>query len=351
MRRSAAGARHARNAPRGREGHGDRGREVDRQPQRDARRGRGRGAPPRSAPAAPPAAPRGGAAAAPAAAPRAAAPRRMPPARAPLPAAARAALEPRKADGRSRLLGRARSGPPRATRSSPSSSTSPSDKPAFAAATPLKFGGVVTDESGKEVDSFWEDANFTEVAEGTRKDRVFDRSVALPPGSYKGTFGLFAAEGQPPVASASANFKLDAEVDRLRRLAADPLQRPGAADQAARPRRSVRLRHREADQGRAQGRPRSRRPTASGTSTRRESRRGRPGRRAAARPAAGAPAAPAADAPKPRIMTRINVQRDGQDAFAPFTGPADSSRPSPGALEHRAARFRWRPSSRGTTRS
>ncbi|MFY9551511.1 MAG: hypothetical protein WAU32_10200, partial [Thermoanaerobaculia bacterium] len=35
------------------------------------------------------------------------------------------------------------------------------------------------------------------------------------------------------------------------------------------------------------------------------------------------PAAPAADAPKPRIMTRINVQRDGQDAFAPFTGPAD----------------------------
>jgi hypothetical protein len=45
----------------------------------------------------------------------------------------------------------------------------------------------------------------------------------------------------------------------------------------------------------------------------------------AATPAAGAaaPAAPAADAPKPRIMTRINVQRDGQDAFAPFTGPAD----------------------------
>jgi hypothetical protein len=41
----------------------------------------------------------------------------------------------------------------------------------------------------------------------------------------------------------------------------------------------------------------------------------------AATPAAGT--ALAADAPKPRIMTRINVQRDGQDAFAPFTGPAD----------------------------
>ncbi|HMF07618.1 MAG TPA: hypothetical protein VKJ00_00705, partial [Thermoanaerobaculia bacterium] len=52
-----------------------------------------------------------------------------------------------------------------------------------------------------------------------------------------------------------------------------------------------------------------------------------------ATPAAGgaAPApAPAADTPKPRIMTKINVQRDGQDAFAPFTGPAEVVQTSPG---------------------
>ncbi len=85
----------------------------------------------------------------------------------------------------------------------------PSNKPAFSDNAPLKFGGMVTDESGKEVDSFWEDANFREVTEGTRKDRVYDRSVTLQPGSYKGTFGLFPAEGQPPVASGSVNFKLE----------------------------------------------------------------------------------------------------------------------------------------------
>ena len=90
---------------------------------------------------------------------------------------------------------------------------------------------------------------------GRRKDRVFDRSVTLQPGSYKGTFGLFAAEGQPPVSSGVGQLQARAEVDRLRRLAADPLQRPGAADQAPRSHGSVRLRRREADQGRAQGRP------------------------------------------------------------------------------------------------
>jgi hypothetical protein len=54
-----------------------------------------------------------------------------------------------------------------------------------------------------------------------------------------------------------------------------------------------------------------------------------PSAAAAPAPGATAPGAPAAEpaaaapAPKPRIMTRINVQRDGQDAFAPFTGPAE----------------------------
>ncbi|HEY4229615.1 MAG TPA: hypothetical protein VGO79_05560, partial [Thermoanaerobaculia bacterium] len=37
-----------------------------------------------------------------------------------------------------------------------------------------------------------------------------------------------------------------------------------------------------------------------------------------------------AAAAKPRIMTRINVQLEGKDAFAPFTGPADLQEVAPG---------------------
>ena len=131
----------------------------------------------------------------------------------------------------------------------------PTNKPAFSADTPLKFGGLVTDESGKEVDSFWEDATFAEVTEGTRKDRVFDRSVTLQPGSYKGTFGLFPAEGPAAVASSSISFKLE---PKSTEFAVSPLilanglvpltKRPG-------PDGSVRLRNGQADQGRPQGRP------------------------------------------------------------------------------------------------
>ena len=84
----------------------------------------------------------------------------------------------------------------------------PSDKTATAPGSPLKLAGLIQDASGKEVQSFWEDANFSEVSQGTRKDRAIDRSVALPPGSYKGTFGLFKAEGEPPVAASTVPFEL-----------------------------------------------------------------------------------------------------------------------------------------------
>jgi len=206
-----------------------------------------------------------------------------------------------------------------------------SNKPAFASPTPLKFGAIVTDESGKEVDSFWEDANFTEVAEAGRKDRVFDRSVTLQPGSYKGTFGLFAAEGQAPVASGSFNFKLE---PKSTDFGVSPLilsnglvpltKRPGPADPFV---FGVEKPIKVEPKGDhtfsktdslwyfyAVENPSAAAPAAD-----------------AAPPAAGAPAPPAADAPKPRVMTRINVQRDGQDAFAPFTGPAELVQTSPGA--------------------
>ena len=210
-----------------------------------------------------------------------------------------------------------------------------SNKPAFASPTPLKFGAIVTDESGKEVDSFWEDATFTEVAEAGRKDRVFDRSVTLQPGSYKGTFGLFAAEGQAPLSSGSANFKLD---PKSTDFGVSPLilsnglvpltKRPGPTDPFVF----------------GIEKPIKVEPKGDHTFSKTDSlwyfyAVENPGAAAPAADAAaaapatppGAPAAPAADAPKPRVMTRINVQRDGQDAFAPFTGPAELVQTSPGA--------------------
>jgi hypothetical protein len=49
----------------------------------------------------------------------------------------------------------------------------------------MKLGGLVEDASGKEVQSFWEDATFSEISEGARKDRVIDKSVALPPAATR----------------------------------------------------------------------------------------------------------------------------------------------------------------------
>ena len=76
--------------------------------------------------------------------------------------------------------------------------------PSEKASQPLKFGGVVWDEANQPVGTYWEDAAFTDVKSGTRTDKVFDRSIALPAGSYRGSFGLFDAAGAP-VASKSAS--------------------------------------------------------------------------------------------------------------------------------------------------
>ena len=212
------------------------------------------------------------------------------------------------------------------------------NKAAFSANTPLKFGGVVTDESGKEVDSYWEDATFTEVTEGSRKDKVFDRSVTLQPGSYKGVFGLFTAEGQPPLASSSFNFKLDPKTSDFE---VSPLilssglvpltKRPGPTDPFVfgieKPvkvdPKGDHLFSKTDSLWYFYTVDNPTLPAASADA-------------AAAAPAptpaagAAAPAPAAAAAPKPRVMTRINVQRDGQDAFAPFTGPAELVQTAPG---------------------
>ena len=192
----------------------------------------------------------------------------------------------------------------------------PADKPALAAPT-LHFGGVVTDDSGKEVGTYWEDATFAEVAEGTRKDRVVDKSIALPPGKYKGSFGLFASEGQPPVAASTVSFQLpekstDFEVSPL--LLSNgiiPLtKRPGPTDPfvfgSDKPMKVEPKGDRHFSKSDslwyfyAVANPKM--PEATGD----------------------------AAAAKPRIMTRINVQLEGKDAFAPFTGPADLQEVAPG---------------------
>ena len=221
----------------------------------------------------------------------------------------------------------------------------PSDKQTLSPGTPMKLGGLVEDSSGKEVQSFWEDANFSEVAEGTRKDRVVDKSVALPPGSYKGTFGVFAAEGQPPVASSTVPFELpppstDFNVSPLILSSGlVPLtRRPGPTDPfvfgtekpiKVEPKGDHNFSKQDSlwyfyavsNPGQPAGTPAGGTPAPAPAAT--------PGAAAAPAPGATAPGAPAAEpaaaapAPKPRIMTRINVQRDGQDAFAPFTGPAE----------------------------
>jgi GWxTD domain-containing protein len=192
----------------------------------------------------------------------------------------------------------------------------PADKPSLAAPT-LHFGGVVTDDSGKEVGTYWEEAMFAEVAEGTRKDRVVDKSIALPPGKYKGSFGLFTAEGQPPVAASTVSFQLpekstDFEVSPL--LLSNgiiPLtKRPGPTDPfvfgSDKPMKVEPKGDRHFSKGDslwyfyAVANPKL--PEATGD----------------------------AAAAKPRIMTRINVQLEGKDAFAPFTGPADLQEVAPG---------------------
>ncbi len=198
----------------------------------------------------------------------------------------------------------------------------PSDKPAFSSGAPLKFGGVVTDESGKEAGAYWEDAVFIEIAEGSRKDRIVDRSVALPPGSYKGVFGLFAAEGQPPVASSTVNFKL---TPKSTEFAVSPLilsnglvpltKRPGPTDPFVF----------------GVEKPFKVEPKGDHVFAKSDSLWYFYGVENPTLPAAAADAAaPAAEASKPRIQTRINVKRDGKDAFAPFTGPADLVQTSPG---------------------
>jgi GWxTD domain-containing protein len=203
------------------------------------------------------------------------------------------------------------------------------------AGEPLKFGGVVWNESNQAVSSYWEDAALLDVKSGTRTDKVFDRSIALPAGGYRGSFGLFTASGTP-VATGSGNFKLD---PRANEFSVSPLilantltpltKRPGPTDAFVF----------------GMDKPIKVEPKGDRKFAKEDSlwyfyavsnpvmpagAAAAPAPAPATTPGAGAPAAPAATEAKPRVMTRISVLRDGKDAFQPLTSPAELQPLGPG---------------------
>ncbi len=204
----------------------------------------------------------------------------------------------------------------------------PADK---APASTAKFAGLVTSESGQDVATFWDDATLTDVKSGNRTEKIYERSVVLPPGSYRGTFALVGPEGSTTLASGTSTFQLhaktgDFEVSPL--ILASTLtpltKRPAPTDPFVfGMEKPIRV---DPKGNRLFARDESlwyfytvtNPKTAAGAAAAPAPAAGAP-----TAAAAGAPAAPAADAAKPRIMARIGVLREGQPAFAPFSGPAE----------------------------
>jgi GWxTD domain-containing protein len=210
----------------------------------------------------------------------------------------------------------------------------PGDK---APAGPARFGGIVTSESGQEAATYWEDVTLSEMKTGTRSDKVFEHSVVLPPGNYRGAFGLFSGDGATTLASGSATFRIDpkpADFDVSPLILANTLtpltKRPAPTDpfvfgmdKPVRVEPKADRRFSKTDSlwyfytvwnPKVPDAPVSSAAPAP----------------ASAPPAGTPPAPPAAEAPKPRIQARIGVLKDGQPAFAPLTGPAEMQMLAPG---------------------
>ncbi|MEP6800295.1 MAG: GWxTD domain-containing protein [Acidobacteriota bacterium] len=195
-----------------------------------------------------------------------------------------------------------------------------------APASTAKFGGLITNEAGQDVATFWEDATLTDVKTGSRTEKIYERSIVLPPGSYRGTFALLTADGSTPLASGTSSFQLHAktaefEVSPL--ILASTLtpltKRPAPTDPFVfGMEKPIRV---DPKGNRLFARDESLWYFYTVTNPKTAGAAAAPP--AAAPPAAGAPAPVAADAAKPRIMARIGVLREGQPAFAPFSGPAE----------------------------
>jgi hypothetical protein len=203
----------------------------------------------------------------------------------------------------------------------------PGDK---APAGPVKFGGLVASDAGGEATSFWEDAPLTDMKTGVKTDKVFERSIVLPAGSYHGAFGIFPPDGGTALETASASFKLEpksSDFDVSPLILTNELKpqtkRPGPADPfifgvdkpiKVEP-KANRSFSKEDSLWYFYAVSNPKQPESAGAPAAAPA--------PASTPAAGAAAPAAADTAKPRIMQRIGVLRDGKPAFAPFTGPAE----------------------------
>jgi len=203
------------------------------------------------------------------------------------------------------------------------------------AAQGLKFGGLVWNESNQPVGSYWEDATLVDVKSGSRTDKAFDRSISLAAGSYRGAFGLFPASGGAPVATASATFKLESHPNEfgvspliLANTLTPLTKRPSPTDPFVFGMEKPIKVEPKADRKFAKedslwyfyaiSNPILPAATAAAPTP------------APATTPGATPAAPATAEPKPRVMTRISVLRDGKDAFQPLTSPAELQPLAPG---------------------
>jgi GWxTD domain-containing protein len=198
----------------------------------------------------------------------------------------------------------------------------------------LKFGGVVWSDANQQVGSYWEDAALVDVKSGSRTDKAFDRSISLPPGTYRGSFGLFPAAGGDPVATSAATFNIPTRRDDfgvspliLANTLTPLTKRPAAMDPFVfGMEKPIKVE------------PKADRKFAKEDSLWYFYAVSNPSAAAGAAAAAPAPSTtpgatavtPAATEPKPRIMTRISVQRDGKDAFQPLTSAAELQPLGPG---------------------
>jgi GWxTD domain-containing protein len=203
-----------------------------------------------------------------------------------------------------------------------------------------RFAGVVTSDSGQEVASYWDEVPMMDAKTGSRTEKIYERSIVLPPGSYKGTFALVSADGSTSLASGAATFRLpakgtDFEVSPLilastlspltkRPAPTDPfvfgMEKPIRVDPKA-----SRLFSKEESLWYfyTVTNPVLPAPAAAASAPAPSATPGAPGAPAAA-PAAAAPEV------KPRLMTRLSVLRDGKPAFAPATLAAEVQMLSPG---------------------
>ncbi len=207
-----------------------------------------------------------------------------------------------------------------------------------AAPAAMKLGGIVTKEDGQEATSFWEDAALVDMKGSEGTDKACDRSIVLPAGKYRGAFGLFSPEGGAPLASAATTFTIPEKTSEFKVstliLAATltPLtKRPNPTDAfvfgmekpiRVEPRGNRAFTREDglwyfytiANPALPAEAPAPSAPPPVAT--------------AVPAPAATPPAATAAaptpvPAPKPRVMTRIGVLKDGKPAFQPATLPAE----------------------------